>query len=334
MPQHHPHWSIAIFAARESIATLAACIRSVLAACKDEGATIDVLVNGNPELADEAVKFINSLNRFDSKTTVRVWFIALGDKAHAWNEYVHRIWQVSAVTYFVDGYIMVEQNALSLLHTGLEDSTDALAAAATPTSGRTATALKDRMLKEGGIHGNLYAIRGSVIKTLKQKAFCLPRGIYRGDALLGAALSYNLEPARYRWDNGRIFAHVDATWLVAPNQWWKPKHVIAQFKRILRQNQGVLENLALREYLAVKKLAPTALPATVNDLVSRWIMEYPNQAKRVFIKRPLTRYAARKLRHERDWSAAALSPVLMARSGDSDPFGAAPELPQCGGLNV
>jgi hypothetical protein len=304
-------WAVAIFAARESIETLTACVRSAHTACGSKVAAIDVLVNGNAPLAEQAARI--RLKGFDARNViVRVWSIPVGDKAHAWNEYIHHIWESGQVTYFIDGYAEVRSDALSLLDEGLRSAPDSLGATGVPTSGRSANALRGKLLAEGGIHGNLYAIRGDVISALRQRVFRMPLGLYRTDSLIGAVLMFRLNPVQYDWDTKRVYVHPKATWHVRSSSWWTPKDLISQYRRKLRQAQGVLENRAFRDHLAVKRFSPETLPRSIDELVSRWIADHPRQAKRVFLTQPLTAYAARKLRKPRDWSGSASKSTLLS----------------------
>jgi hypothetical protein len=302
-----PKWTVAIFSARESVDTLLLCIRAAAAACSGSQATVDVLVNGNRELASATEAAIASL-ALPEGVTVRLWFITFGDKAHAWNQYLHDIWQGSDVTYFVDGYAEVDVRALRLIHDGLEATPHALGATGVPTCGRTAAALRASMLKGGGIHGNLYALRGSTMEALRHAGFRLPLGIYRTDPLIGAVMMYRLDPANNDWDVKRVLVQDGATWHVAPTVWWHRKHLVANIKRKIRQSQGTLENLAARDHLTLKKLAPASLPRTVNQFVADWLSADPVRANKLFLRQPLAYYAARQLDKPRDWQLTETAP--------------------------
>lgn len=314
-----PHWTVAIFAARETVPTLGSCLQAALVSCAGRRAVIDVLVNGSQALADQFSEHVDELKRNRSmrqpegNASVRVWFIPFGDKAHAWNVYLHTIWPGGDVGFFVDGYVQVRPDALNLLDDGLKAGTGVLGATGIPTSGRSAATLAKQMLTEGGMHGNLHAIRGSTLADLKETGFRLPLGLYRTDSLIGAVLMFQLDPARNDWDPKRIVVHPQATWHVAPASLWTPKDLSAQYKRKLRQAQGVLENRAVRQHLAIAKRNPALLPRTANELVHCWLADHPEQARKTFFSQPLTAYAAWKLRDHRDWSASGLPPVL-ARS--------------------
>jgi hypothetical protein len=304
--------SIAIIASREDFATLKNCIASVIQACKDQAAVIDVLVNGNSQLAQHLAKATLDCPQH---CTLRLWSIQQGDKAHAWNEYVHRIWPGTGDAFFLDGYVEVEPDAFDALDHALLAAPDAWGATGVPTSGRSAADLRARMLREGGFHGNLNAIREHVIQKMRASAIRLPLGLYRTDSLTGALLMFGLDSAAHKWDRQRIAVVPDAAWKVRSLGRITCKNILSQWKRLLRQAQGELENRAVREHLAVKRLAPNLLPGTSQALVNGWIAAQPAQARQLFRKRPLCAYAAWRLRAPRDWSAAAASPELVADLG-------------------
>jgi hypothetical protein len=311
MPPTIPNWTVAIFGARESVDTLMRCINATVTACNGSNAVIEVLVNGNRPLAVAAQSAIHALV-LPQGISVRMWFIAFGDKAHTWNQYVHHIWQASDTTYFVDGYAEVKPNALRLLHDGLASHPDALASTGVPTCGRTATALRTHMLAQGGFHGNLHALRGSTMAALREVGFRLPLGLYRTDSLIGAVLMYQMDPATHVWDVKRILVQDGATWHVEPAVWWHRKHLIANIKRKIRQSQGTLENLAARDHLSLKRLSPGAFPATVNELVANWLGADSGRANKLFLRQPLAFYAARQLEKPRDWQNAEKAPERLA----------------------
>ena len=304
--------SIAIIASREDVATLTSCIRSVLTARHAGAAVIDVLVNGNEQLAQEVARL-----SFDCPVNcrLRIWSIPQGDKAHAWNEYVHRIWPERGNAVFLDGYVEVEADAFNALEDALSTSPTALAATGVPSSGRSAEWQRTRMLREGGFQGNLHVLRHGVMETIRTSHIRLPLGLYRTDSLTGALLLLGLNPAAHQWDNQRIAVAPGATWKVRQLERLTYSGLVSQWKRTLRQAQGELENRAVREHLVVKRLAPHLLAPTTHKLVNAWIAEQSKQARQLFRKRPLCAYAAWRLRAPRDWTAASLPPVKLAEIG-------------------
>lgn len=306
-------WSIAIFAARESIATLEQTIIAAMAAAAEE-TIIDVLVNGNQALANQAALLpcIRENGAASSIAKVRIWFIPLGDKAHAWNQYVHVIWPETLLTFFVDGYVRVRRDALMLLERGLKESPAHLAATGVPSVGRSATRLREDMLSNGGIHGNLFALKSSTMRAIRDADFKLPIGLYRTDSTIGAALSFQFDPSCHAWNpKGTILVHPEATWATDEKRLLRYSDVTGQLKRILRQGQGILENLAVRNHFAMQKKLPKDLPGTATELVERWRHDYPQEARSAFLKHPLlVSLALKKLRKPGNWKHATDAPEL------------------------
>jgi hypothetical protein len=310
-----PAWSVAIIAARETIATLSRCIHATLMACGDHNAIVDVVINGNAALASEAADMAVSGAFTSGPSTLRIWSIIAGDKAHAWNQYVHRIWPGSEVAFFVDGYAEPRHDAFAVLSRRLADRPDVLGATGVPTSGRSAARQRTLMLREGGFHGNMHALSGEALQTMREKGIRLPLGLYRTDSLIGAALLYKLAPENNRWDSGRVVVAGDATWDVHGLSALTLKNFVTQAKRKLRQAQGELENRAVREHLSIRRLPLEQLPGTAQELVNRWVGEKRSQAWLMYLRNPFCMHAAYKLRRERDWSHANIPPALLHTAG-------------------
>jgi hypothetical protein len=303
-------WGIAIFAARETPSVLAATVQAAIAACAERQATIDVMINGNEALASSFSDLAVAIPT--NNCSLRIWSVAAPDKAHTWNEYVHRIWDADGVTFFIDGYARVKPDALDAIDRRLAESPDAMAASGVPTCGRSARRLREQMLREGGIHGNLYALKADSMRALRTAEFRLPLGLYRTDPMLGAALAFRLDPGNNQWKPDRVVVVAGATWDVDGISDLTYKNIVGLFKRRLRQAQGELESRAVREHMAIKQMAPRLLPSTTKDMVNNWLLAQPAQARSLFLKRPTCLYAARQLSLPRDWSKTKLAPVLLS----------------------
>jgi hypothetical protein len=306
-------WTLAIIAARESIDTLARCLGATLTACESHGAVIDVVINGNAELAEAAATLVRSGTLHLGPSAVRVWSIKVGDKAHAWNQYVHHIWPGGEIAFFLDGYVEARRDAFTALSRRLAEAPEALGVTGVPSSGRSAAKTREYMIRHGGIQGNMHALRGEAMVGIRERGLRLPLGLYRTDSLVGALLLLKLSPESAKWEPRRMAVAADATWDIPGQSAITFRNVKAQFKRVLRQAQGELENRALREHMTVRRLPAQQLPETVAELVGHWITSQPEQAKSL-LKRPTCRYAAYKLRHPRDWSAAKMAPQLLHAS--------------------
>jgi hypothetical protein len=310
-----PSWSVAILAARESAATLSRAITAALAACHPHEAIVDVLVNGNPALAQETAALAARGAFPCSSNMLRIWSTPAGDKAHAWNQYVHDIWPGGDIVFFVDGYAEVRPDAFAALSRRLAAAPDALGVTGVPSAGRSAAGQREYMLRHGGFHGNMHALSGNALETLRKKGIRLPLGLYRTDSLIGAALLLQLAPESNKWDTSRIVVAGDATWDVQGLASLTLKNVLSQVKRRLRQAQGELENRAVREHLSVRRLPLEQLPGTAHELVNRWVSEQRGQAWRMYLRNPFCLHAAYKLRRGRDWSQAQTPPALLHSAG-------------------
>lgn len=312
-------WSIAIFAARETPEDLLKTIRSVIAAAI-EPSIIDVLVNGNSTLAPQIQKLLGSTLPDDTKPathTLRIWHIKQGGKGHAWNQYIHTLWPHAESTFFIDGYVQPKPDALARLARSLQANPAALACTGTPSTGRTAQRIRQEMLSDGGLHGNLFALRSRTIDELRRTHFDLALGLYSFDTVLCAILAYGLDPQTYQWDaKGRIIVAPDVTWTTEEKRWWHPADVKTQLKRYLNIAQRVLEREATKYYLQKRKLPIGSFPKRVDDYVLTWMSECPEHARKTLLRSPLSRLALRRITRPADWSMAALAPELI-HSGKS-----------------
>ena len=314
MTPSDPQRSIAIFSARESVDTLLGSIKAAIRACGNVTAIVDILVNGNRPLADAVAPFLAGLRDLAPSCTVRLWFIPMGDKGHTWNQFLHEINPKAEYSFFIDGYVAVRADALQLIEDGLKRDPKAVAATGLPSSGRSAAALRQSMIQNGGLHGNLFAMRRSVLLTLAERGFRLPLGIYRNDSLLATVCNYNLSPAENEVDTKRVMIQANATWDVMEDATALRQKISTHLKRKLRQGQGDLENYALHHHFTERRLRPEALPATSAVLVKEWVHQHPREYRELWLKNPLILHAFSKISQTRDWSAAERKPLLVFSS--------------------
>ncbi|MGH7090767.1 MAG: hypothetical protein ACREFQ_17865, partial [Stellaceae bacterium] len=245
--------------------------------------------------------------------------VPVADKSNSWNQYLHEVWPEADLAFFIDGYAKVLPDALSRLSNGLLANSQALAGSGVPLSGRSAKRLRRAA---AGMHGNLYVIRGEVLRNFRAIGFRLPLGLYRTDALLGAVMYFGLDPAEHRWDESRILHEPNANWTFSPLKFWRPSGLLAHSKRIMRQAQGVMENSAVREHLAVQRKRPQDLPRTASDLVLAWIAARPSAALKVMVSRPQCLVAAYRLKKARGTpiKAKRLQPIEPAPERPNSPI--------------
>jgi hypothetical protein len=295
-PEKRPAWSIAVFSSREKPDVLGATVRAIEAAVGQRSATLDVMVNGNRPLAESVGHRVVHGGHTPTRLKIRVWYLQAGDKSHAWNCFIHDIWPGGDPTFFIDGYAQVHTDALSLIAEGLAGAPDALAASGVPTVGRSAKALREEMLRVGGAHGNLYALREATMARLRSSKFRLPLGLYRTDPLLTSALCFGLEPQRAEWKWSRIFVHPTASWDFTPLDWRRPSDALAYFKRFARHSQGELEKMAYKHHFVTRRASPESLPDTSARLVQDWRSACPSEFRAAIMRRPILLLGLQRLR--------------------------------------
>lgn len=307
-----PKWAVAVFAARESAETIESTIEAITQAVTENDCRISILVNGNRNLADQLS------HRFQERTyappngiRVDIWFLEVGDKAQTWNAYVHRLYPGAELTFFVDGYAAPKPDALRLLSLAISESPQSLAVSGVPSCGSSARRQADEMLRSGGIHGNLFALPKQSMEEFRQRAICLPKGLYRTDSLIGAILNFRFDPSKHNWDPGQILVQGDATWKITPLRWWHAGDIRTHVKRVLRQSQGQLENLAVSDHLGRHRRSPESLPLTARELVLQWWHGNTGPNWRRIIRHPGWLLALRRMREIHACSKTDKAPRLI-----------------------
>ncbi|MEO8483785.1 MAG: hypothetical protein ABI634_16360 [Acidobacteriota bacterium] len=308
-------WSVAVFTSREDIAGAVTTIEAVQAALDSHEAVIDILVNGNDDLARELTARYQAPHHLASPlSTLRIWRLPIHDKALTWNAFIHTIVPDADVVFFVDGYAGVAPIALTRLADRFHESPVPLAASAVPSVGRSASLMRARMLSEPQIYGSLYALRGDTVRALRHAAFRMPIGMYRVDGLLSSVVALNLSPPLAQWSYDRIAIAPDATWSRRPDALTSRGGVRTHLKRLVSQAFGVLEAQAFKEFLVVMKVPLASLPATDRQLVIAWMRRHPARAAATIARHPLALLRLAQLSRSH-WASEDAAPQLVASTG-------------------
>ena len=186
-----PYWSLAVFAHNES-GRIRAALERIVAAAGGVDIEVWVLANGCTDATCEEV-------RACAEVVPNLWLaeIPLADKANAWNLYVHeliapdRAAQVDTY-FFTDGDVTLERDALMLLAATLHTVPDVRAAGGMPATGRDKTAWRRRMVANGTLAGNLYALRAGFIDSIRRKRVRIPIGLIGEDLFVSWLVHTNL----------------------------------------------------------------------------------------------------------------------------------------------
>ena len=229
---------VAVFAHNEA-RTILACLESLQTAAEQAPACY-VLANACTDRTEEIVREYR-----DTHPNVHLVSIALGDKANAWNVFVHETAPPGHDGYFfIDGDVRATRGALDAMHDTLAQHPHANGAAALPQSGRDVAAFQRDMLKNNGVAGNLYGLRGSFVARIQAQQIRMPVGTIGEDALIGAMLKWDLS-GDTRWDNGRVAVAKDAGFEFDSMSPWRIREWRKYFRRRVRYSLRGYQNKML-----------------------------------------------------------------------------------------
>ena len=288
-------WSVAVFAHNEA-KRIAATLESIAVAA--DGAALDVVVLANG-CRDRTAAIVHELAQASPR--LRVVEIPLGDKANAWNHYVHTLGVTADMHVFVDGDVQVEPGALPALAAALAGRPTANAAGALPTTGRDREAWSARMQANGTLAGGLYALRGEFVERIRQRGIRLPQGLIGEDWLVSVLAKSELQPlAMEPASNQRVVFAPQAGFAFRSLSPWRPADYRVYLRRLWRYAlRGVQFEMVLGW---LWHYPPETLPPEIEQLYLR--ARPPSRLKWVGWTSPLRLWAVQKVRGVRAKAAA------------------------------
>jgi len=305
-------WSVAVFAHNEA-ASLPACLQAIAEAGRGTAMDVTVLLNGSTD-ASPAVAMA-SLRRAGLRG--RVCLIPHADKANAINQFLHRLRPAAEAYAFIDAYAVVEPHALRHLARALRAAPGANGAAAVPSSGRSAATLRQQIQEQGGLHGSLFALRGTFVDRLVAQGVRLPLGMYRGDGLLGSFVLHDLDAQGGGWERERIIVAPEATWTAPTLRPWRPKDARRFWRRMIQQGRGRLQWPAIRSAIydrarPANAAGFAALPSEADRLTLEWLAEAPQTRMPLWWRDPFAVLALRRMQQAPPPpSQPSLAPYLL-----------------------
>lgn len=284
-------WSAVLFGRNEA-RSIGRCIEALAVEARGQDLHVTVLLNGTTD--DSAERAAQALRAH--RLNGRIYAIEEGDKSNALNQFVHRLRPPAATYFFVDAYVAVAPGSLSRLDARLREAPLTLAAAAVPTEGRSAAALREEMLRDRGLHGSLFALRGSFLDRLAAKGYRLPLGLYRGDGMMGTFVMHDLDALGGGWHSERIAVEPGATWQVPSVRSWRWENLVRHIRRMMQQGRGRLQNRAIRD--VIYRHGFDALPLDADELALRFVSAAPANRPRLW-RDPFAALALARMRRPR-----------------------------------
>lgn len=216
-----------------------------------------MLNNGSSDETGSLVEEFARTHKF-----CRLIAIAAGDKANAWNVFVHELGIEADLFFFLDGDCQVARNAFDALERCIADTLVANAATALP-SPKLAPRSRAEMLRDGGLAGNLYCLPRRFVARLRQSNVRLPFGLIGDDSLLGALAYWDLDP-QSSWDTRRINVCREAEFSYAPLSPFSLRDIRLRYRRKIRYSLRYFQTELMRRPL--KECGLSAIPRNVEDL--------------------------------------------------------------------
>lgn len=300
-------WSVVIFARNEQ-AGIGRCLRSIALASAGRDVHVTMLLNGTTD--GTATAAASAARRTD--LTMTMFTIRFADKSNAINQFLHVLRPAAAVYFFVDAYAAVLPTALSELARALDAEPGANAAAAVPSTGRSAAALRSQMVEEHGLHGSLFALRYSFVERLVIAGLRVPIGLYRGDGLIRSFLMHDLD-AFQPWEPARVAVVPTATWQTVGLSPLRLRDAQRLWSRAVRQGQGRLESATIKSRIYAGGF--NALGAFAGPMIREWIAEDPRARKPSVWRDPFAALALGKAERARVPIEGDLTPLPFAPPG-------------------
>jgi glycosyltransferase involved in cell wall biosynthesis len=253
--------AIAVFAHNEQDRIATALTRLLDSGIRNT-VPIHVLANGCRDRTESIVADFAA-----RRAQVRLHTIARGDKANAWNHYIHVIREQAQAHCFVDGDVEVQPGCFDALHAALTGTHGALAATGVPASGRHRAAWIHELQTTGGLVGNLYALSGSFVDRIRSMGLKIPVGTIGEDGFVGAMAAFDLDPAR-GWDAHRIAVVPQARFVFHSLDWRRPDDIRLYLRRRRRYALRGIQNRMLQRL--VKSQGFFGLPDNIRDAYSRY----------------------------------------------------------------
>lgn len=280
-------WSVAVFAHNEG-PRIIDCLQSL----EEAGGRlrITVLANG---CSDDTEALVN--NYALEHPWVELVSLALGDKANAWNVYLHDVVATPAFAFFVDGDVRVSRGAFAALVSALEASPQANVAAAVPASGRSKQYLNRLVCEEHLVLGNLYALRGEFLRRAREVDLRLPRGYIGDDDLVTSLAKWDLDPTGPLLHE-RVAPCPPAQFTFESFSPWKLRDWPTYWRRRVRYSLRHMQHELLAPLLRSEGLG--AMPVSIEDLYQRQSHLLPQCRPRLGVNALFDRIALRQMRHQ------------------------------------
>jgi Glycosyltransferase like family 2 len=253
-----PDLLIAVLAHNEE-ALIADCLRSL-----PRGVPVHVIVNGSCD---------QTAARARAFPGVVVHEYALGGKSRSWNRFVFDdLTGFAGTVVFVDGDSTVAPGSIAALHDALVKHPGANAATALPLNGRNAARYRASTVRDRGVFGDMYALRGDFLARMQAAGLRLPDDLIGDDGLIGALAKTDLGPEQ-SYDPARIIPVEGAGFFMGnPVSLTNPTTWRMQYRRMINYSVRHFQNQIVRAIM--QTTGPAGLPRELALLYPAWLPRF------------------------------------------------------------
>lgn len=237
---------------------IAACLASLPLGQPD--IAVHVVVNGTTDRTAAIARSFADVHVHD-------W--PRGGKSRSWNRVL--LDEAPAGTgmfVLVDGDAEVLPGSIAALGQALAANPAANAAAGMPANGRQAAQYRAQIMREHGLFGDLYALRGSFVDRMRAAGIRLPDDCIGDDGLVGAIAKTDLG-CESAWQDARVVPCPDAGFLCAEVQLGTPRSWLMQYRRMRNYSMRHFQNRIITAIM--QNSGPAGLPQHLAALYPDWV---------------------------------------------------------------
>jgi len=253
--------SVCIFARNEAL-HLPRCIAALDAASDGLDYRAHILVNGCDDDTGAVAAVLAAAN-----PRITVHELPVGDKAHAWNEYVFRIARKAALPakthIFLDGDIRPGRGAVAALSRAINEAPEAYGAAALPASGRSRHFWAAHLRRNHYLSGNLYALSQEALCAFRSRKLRLPFGAKGEDGIIAYLLLTNFRGGSDDRHREKIVVAEDASFEFDPLT-FNARDIAIYRRRLRRYSERHFQKSIL--YRRLKSQGASAMPENIYDI--------------------------------------------------------------------
>lgn len=240
---------------------IARCLTSLPLAAP--GIDVHVVVNGSHDRTAQ-------IARGFAGVIVHDW--EQGGKARSWNRFLLDTLRPGAeMVVLVDGDAEITPGSIAALADTLAANPNANAAAGLPANGRRMQAYRNAIIRDHGLFGDLYALRGSFLDRMRAAAIRLPDDCIGDDGLIGAMVKTDLGPES-AWQDERVMPCPEAGFLCEQVSIAAPRSWAMQYARMRNYSVRHFQNQIISHVMRTS--GPQGLPQRLAALYPIWVPRF------------------------------------------------------------